>query len=250
VPHVSGDDILNLIRPIPNIEVRLEGGLWLRGSSWIFGYAPKIRVAGELPPGTEVIIDGEAAEEREPRVYATSGSERPGNHAVWCAGRSASYEICEPDVRWEESDAGGFSRRVCGAVAAGAGNAHDTLVSVPTSNSVLIGANPGEVFRCDRRPGKLWTGFVPFSVCWALPEDALHCDRSLRRVLLIRPLAPVHSIVPRFRKMSASARVLQWCHAIRDCQRKGLALSPTDAVSEQLWSEYKREARAVWRVAR
>jgi hypothetical protein len=250
VLQVSGDDILNVIRPIPDIEVRLEGGLWLRGSSWISGYAPKIHVAGELPPGTEVIIDREAAEEREPRVYATGNSERPGNHAVWCAGRSASYEICEPDVRWQESDAGGFSRRVCGAVVAGSGNAHGTLVSVPTSNSVLIGANPGEVFRCDRRPGKLWTGFVPFPVCWALPEDALHCDRSLRRVLLIRPLAPVHSIVPRFRKVSVSAAVLQWCQAIRDCQRKALALSSADAVGEQLWREYRREARALWRAAR
>jgi hypothetical protein len=250
VPQVSADDILNVIRPIPDIEVRLEGGLWLRGSSWISGYAPKIHVAGELPPGTQVMIDGEAAEEREPRVYATSSSERPGNHAVWCGGRSASYEICEPDVRWEESDAGDFSRRVCGAVAAGADNAHGTLVSVPTSNSVLIGANPGEVFRCDRRPGKLWTGFVPFRVCWALPEDALHCDRSLRRVLLIRPLPPVHYIVRRFRKMSVSARVLQWCHAIRDCQRKRLALSPADAASEQLWREYRCEAKAVWRAAR
>ena len=250
VPQVSGDDILNVIRPIPDIEVRLEGGLWLRGSSWIAGYAPKIHVAGELPPGTQVIIDGEAAEEREPRVYATGTSERPGSHAVWCAGRSASYEICEPDVRWQESDADGSSRRVCGAVAAGADNARSTLVSVPTSNSVLIGANPGEVFRCDRRPGKLWTGFVPFPVCWALPEDALHCDRSLRRVLLMNPLPPVHLIMRRFAKMTASARVWQWCDAIRDSQRKGLALSPADAVSEQLWREYRREARAVWRAAR
>jgi hypothetical protein len=250
VPQVSGDDILNLIRPIPDIEVRLEGGLWLRGSSWIAGYAPKIHVVGELPPGTEVMIDGEAAEEREPRVYATSSSERPGNHVVWCAGRSASYEICEPDVRWQESDAGGLSRRVCGAVAMGGGNARDTLVSVPTSNSVLVGANPGEVFRCDRRPGKLWTGFVPFRVCWALPEDALHCDRSLRRVLLIEALPPVHWIVRRFRKTSLSAGVLQWCQAIRDCQRKGLAVEPADAANKQLWREYRREARAVWRAAR
>lgn len=250
VPQVPGDDILNLIRPIPDIEVRLEGGLWLRGSSWISGYAPKIHVAGELPPGTEVLIDDEAAQEREPRVYATSGSERPGDHVVWCAGRSASYEICEPDIRWQEPDADDSSRRVCGAVAAEVGNGHDTLVTVPTSNPVLIGANPGEVFRCDRRPGKLWTGFIPFRVSWALPEDALHCDRSLRRVLLMNPLSPVHSIMPTCRKMSVSTRVFQWCQAIRDCQRKGLALSPADPVSEQLWREYRREAKALWRAVR
>jgi hypothetical protein len=122
-------------------------------------------------------------------------------------------------------DSDGSSRRVCGAVVAGGDNADGTLVNVPTSNSVLIGADPGEIFRCDRRPGKLWTGFVPFPVCGALPEDALHCDRSLRQVLLINPLPPVHLMVRRFTKTSASARVLQWCHAIRDSQRKGLVAS-------------------------
>lgn len=250
VAQIPGDDVLNLIRPIPDIEVRLEGGLWLRDSSWIAGYPPKIHIAGELPVGTEVMIDGEAAEEREPRVYVTGSSGRPGSHAVWCAGKSASYEICEVDVRWEEWKADSFSRRVSGAAVAGAEKANEILISVPTSNPVLIGANPGEVFRCDKRPGRQWTGLVPFAVCWALPEDALHCDRRLRRVLLVKPIAPVHSVVWRYRRKSASASILQWCHAIRDCQRKGLTLSPADESSEPLWREYKREARAVWRAAR
>lgn len=250
VPQVPGDDVLNLIRPIPDIEVKLEGGLWLRDSSWIAGYPPKIHIAGDLPLGTEVMIDGEAAEEREPRVYVTGGSGRSGSHAVWCAGKSASYEICEPDVRRDEWKTDGFSRRVSGAVVAGAGNAHGIVASVPTSNPVLIGANAGEVFRCDKRPGKQWTGLVPFAVCWALPEDALHCDRRLRRVLLVKPIAPVHSVVWKYRRKSASGSILQWCHAIRDCQRKRLVLSPAGEASEQLWREYKREAKAVWRAAR
>jgi hypothetical protein len=250
VQQVPGDDVLNLIRPIPDIEVKLEGGLWLRDSSWIAGFPPKIHIAGDLPLGTEVMIDGEAADEHEPRVYVTGGSDRPGSHAVWCAGKSASYEICEPDVCRDEWKEDGFSRRLNGAAIVGAGNAHEIVTSVPTANPVLIGANPGEVFKCDKRPGRQWTGLVPFAVSWALPEDALHCDRRLRRVLMVNQIAPVHSVVWRYRRKSASASILQWCHAIRDCQRKGLALSPADEARERLWREYKREARAVWRAAR
>lgn len=250
VPQVPGDDVLNLIRPIPEVEIRLESGLWLRGSSWIAGYAPKVHITGEMPPGTEVMIDGEAAQEREERIYVTANSERPGNHTVWCAGKSAGYEICDPDVHWQEWKNEDSSYQVYGAAVAETSNAREGLISVPTSNPVLVGANPGELFRCDKRPGKQWTGPVPFPACWALPEDALHCDRSLRLVMLVNPIAPIHCTIWRYRKTVAPAGVLQWCHAIRDCQRKGLALSPENAATEQLWRSYVREARAVWRAAR
>jgi len=250
VPQVPGDDVLNLIRPIPDVEIRLESGLWLRGSSWIAGYPPKIHITGEMPPGTQVMIDGEVAQEREEGIYVTGNSECRGNHTVWCAGKSAGYEICDPDVHWQEWNNGDSSCQVYGAAVAETNNAREALISVLTSNPVLLGANPGEVFRCDKRPGKQWTGVVPFPVCWALPEDALHCDRSLRRVLLVNPIAPIHSTT-RYGKTAARAGgVLQWCHAIRDCQRKGLALSPGDGATEQLWRSYTREARALWRAAR
>lgn len=250
IPQLPGDDILNVIRPIPDVEVRLEGGLWLRDSCWIAGYAPKIRVVGEIPLGTEVTIDGEKAVECEEGVYVAGNSERVGNHIVWCAGKSARYEICESDVRWEDWQVDGFMRRVFGAAVAQSGNACETLVNVPTSNPVLIGANPGEFFRCDARSGKQWSGLVPFPVCWALPEDALHCDRSVRRVLLVTPILPVHAIAGTYWNKRRRASVLLWCQAIRDCQQKRLTLMPTNAASEDLWREYKREARAVWRAVR
>lgn len=251
VPQVPGDNILNLIRPVPDIEVLLEGGLWLQDSAWMAGYPPRIHITGEVPAGTRVTIDGEVAEETDGSVYRTGDSERTGTHVVWCAGKSASYSICELDEGWEQWEAYQFPRgSVCGAVATRASNAPETLTSVPTTNPVLIGANRGEIFRCDVRPGKQWTGFVPFPVCWALPADPLHCDRSLRRVLLITPVPPVHSVMSGSTKVRVASSVLQWCYAIRDCQRKRLALSPGDTTSEQLWKEYTREAKAVWRAAR
>lgn len=250
IPQAPGDDILNVIRPIPDVEVRLEGGLWLRNSCWIVGYPPRVRVVGEMPPGTEATIDGEKATEREQGIYVTGSSERVGSHIVWCAGKSARYEICEWDVHWEEWQADGFARCVFGAAVAQSGNACETLVNVPTSNPVLIGANPGEVFRCDARTGKQWSGLVPFPVCWALPEDALHCDRSVRRVLLVTPIPPVPAKAPTHWNKRQRASALLWCQAIRDCQQKRLALMPADEASEDLWREYKGEARAVWRTAR
>lgn len=250
IPQVPGDDILNVIRPIPDVEVRLEGGLWLRDSCWMAGYAPRVRVAGEIPPGAEVTIDGEKATEREQGVYVADNSERVGSHIIWCSGKSAGYEICEWDVRWEEWKAEDFTRRILGAAVSLSSDARETLVNVPTSNPVLIGAIPGEVFRCDARAGKQWSGVVPFPVCWALPEDALHCDRCVRRVLLVRPIPPVRANAAAHWNKSGRAIVLLWCQAIRDCQQKRLELMPADAASEDLWRKYKEEARGVWRAAR
>lgn len=250
IPQIPGDDILNVVRPIPDVEVRLDGGLWLRGSSWIAGYPPRIRVVGEMPSGTEVVIDGERATEHEEGIYATGSSASVGSHVVWCAGKSATYELCEWDVRWDEWKADGFARPVCGAAVVPSSAVQETLVSVPTSNPVLIGANAGEVFRCERRPGKRWSGLVPFAVCWALPEDALHCDRSLRWVLLVNPVPPVQTVWLPSGKKTARTSILLWCQAIRDCQQKGLAVAPADGACEELWRQYKQKAKAVWRTAR
>jgi hypothetical protein len=251
VPQVAGDDILNLVRPVADIEILLEGGLWLWDSSWMAGYPPRVHVVGELPSETRVTIDDEVAEEREGRVYRTTGSELPGTHVVWCAGKSVSYSICEPAAGRERWEAYAFSRgSVCGAAVMHLSNAPEILVSVPTANPVLVGAHPGEIFRCDARPGTVWTGFVPFPVCWALPEDPLHCDRSLRRVVLVTPIRTVRRVVTKTVKKRQLSQVLQWCQAIRDCQRKRLEQLPGDGASKDLWKEYAREAKAVRRTMR
>lgn len=253
IPQVPGDDIRNLIRPVPDIEVVLEGGLWLWGSAWMAGYPPRVHITGEMPAGAGVTIDGELAEESEGRIFCTLNSEHPGTHLVWCDGKTASYSICEPEEGWEQWEAWRFPRGVvCGAVAlrGGASDGAETLTSVPTTNPVLIGAKAGEIFGCDARPGKQWSGFVPFPVCWALPMDPLHCDRSLQRVLLVKPVAPDRCVASKSTGRAAPSSVLQWCYAIRNCQRKRLAVSPDDAASERLWKEYAAVAKTIWRAAR
>lgn len=249
VPQVPGSDLLNLIRPLPGIEIRLEGGLWLRGNSWLAGYPPTIHVAGTMPAESEVNIDGELAQEREEGIYVTSNFDNPGSHIVWCAGKSVSYELCEPDTHWQDWNGNQSLHRVFGAGVAGI-ESYETLIRAPTSNPVLVGANPGEVLWCDTRPGRYWVGPVPFPVVWALPEDAMHCDRSAWRVVLVKPIPPAHSIVRREPRKGAQTRVIQWCQAIRDSNKKRLALWPADAGSEELWKAYAREARAIWRAAR
>ena len=64
----------------------------------------------------------------------------------------------------------------------------------PASNPVLIGARPGEIEICtprsDVRVG-LCVGFPWFEPIWAIPANALHCDKRTARVLLIGSPQPV-----------------------------------------------------------
>jgi hypothetical protein len=252
VPQASGNDILNLIRPVPDIEILLEGGLWLRNSTWIAGYPPEIRVGGEIPVGSIVTIDGETAENAGDRIFRTAASKSTGTHVVWCGGKTTSYSISEPEEHWERWEAVRSSGgTVCGALVTRESNTEkpESLLSVPTSNPILIGAKPGEIFRCDARPGAQWMGFVPFPVSWALPSDPLHCDRSARKALLVNAINPSRGTMRRFRDPITNS-VLHWCYAILDCRRKGLAVSPGDGESRQLWSDYMTEAKRIRRMSR
>ncbi len=253
VPQVAGDGLLNLVRPIPDIEILLEGGLWLHGSAWMAGYPPSVHITGQMPACVSVTIDGEVAEEGDEKSYRTPNSANQGTHTVWCAGKTASYSISEPEEGWEQWEAYPDTRGgICGATTTRSekNGTQETLITVPTTNPILIGAIPGQIFRCDARPGRQWSGFVPFAACWALPADPLQCDRSVRRVLLIRQVSPAQGRLGRPSKNSIRRNILQWSYAIRDCQRKRLPVSPDNAVSEGLWREYTAAARATWRAAR
>lgn len=242
-PPVEGDKILNALRPQPDLDLVLEGGVWLHDSTWLAGYPPQITVSGVRPPDQPVHINRVPALEREDGSYSTPGCDKPGDYAVWCAGKSRGYSIAEPQAmcdRWEPHSYHGGS--VCGALVTTGRDASRPPVTVPASNLVLIGAEPGQVFYCPPQVGTEWTGFVPFPVVWALPADPLRCDRSLRKVVLLTLLAPKASggRVERPRKTDSSC--WRWSKAIRDCRRKGLTLSPGDEGAEALWWAYVARA--------
>ena len=49
LPLSSDADILNILRPLPEIEIALEGGIRLAYNTWLLGYPPAIHVYGDSP---------------------------------------------------------------------------------------------------------------------------------------------------------------------------------------------------------
>ncbi len=116
-------------------------------------------------------------------------------------------------------------------------------VTVPMSNPVLLGANPGEIFYCSCRGVARWKGFIPFDVVWALPAQPLRSDKKSVNILQFSS-APV---VPA--KVQTKAAV-EWSVAILDASRKGLKIANDTPESAACWKDYKKIARGIWRAAR
>lgn len=249
LPHSSGNDILNILRPLPEVEIELDGGLWLYDSVWLTGFPPKISVSGDIPPHTEVRIDNHPAVLQANGGFIASGWDGDGNHIVWCGGTQAKYSIASPSPGWDLWQPYDYADgTLCGAIATPRHAAQ--LVTVPTTNRVLLGAKPGEVFRCEARAGTEWTGFVPFEVVWAVPDNALHSDKNLHRVRLIAPISPGQQVETRTSRRKERLTIWRWCQAILDCKRKGLLIWPIDSETERLWQNYSLLARAIWRTLR
>ena len=246
LPHASGNDILDVLRPLPKVEIELDDGLWLYDSVWLSGFPPKISVSGDIPSHTEVRIDDRPAALQANGSFTAPGWDQEGNHMVWCGGTQAKYSIYSPSPNWEPwQPYDYFGGTVCGAIAMP--RKADQLATVPITNRVLLGAKPGEIFRCGMRAGTEWTGFVPFKVVWAVPDDALHSDRSNHSVLLFAMVPPnLHTGAGKFNRREKLA-VWCWCQSILDCRRKGLPISPVRSEAEQLWRDYARLARKMWR---
>lgn len=259
LPSTQGS-ILDALCPQPDVEIALTGGIRLQRSTWLEGFAPRIRLRGDAGAAGEVWIDGKLATAApEDGAYAVEHCDAPGDHQVWCAGKSASYSIASGDEAWEPWDAYRWSFGEAGAVETSERPAICGVLTLPprpndrearqvsrrglviaASNPVLLGRAPGQVYgaplRGDLR-ARTCTAFPPFDPVWALPGDALHCDKRSSRVLLIGPLREPEMATP-------NANVMAWCSAILAASRKGLLTEPGTAEVGALWKRYKLIARA------
>lgn len=239
----AGHDPFYALKPAPDIDIEFEGGLLLHDSAWLSGYPPQIRVTGQTNGGSRVLIDGKEAHAAD-GLYTADGFDAPGLHLVECEGlsRSRSYSIEEPAESWEQWVAYAFSSAdVCGPLVTLWPEARRNRVfTVPMSNPLLLGAEPGQVFRCSHRNVAYWQGFVPFEVVWALPAQPLICDKKTSRILRFSsaPIAPAN-------RNSRPPR--GWCSAILDASRKGLRIESGSPDSAAQWIEYKKTARNIWR---
>jgi hypothetical protein len=263
-PSATGD-ILDALRPLPDVEISLAGGIRIGRQTWLEGFPPMIQLRGDATAIVAVQIDGIEATRDSDGNYTAGGWNTPGDHSVSCVSGSRTYSIRRGREEWAAWDAYRWS---LGEIGAESKHSHPALcgvlvrppqavgtgcrpIVVPSSNTVLIGAAPGQLEICARRSdisAGLCIGFPHFEVVWALPADAIHCDKRATHVLALGPLPAVAR-----RNESAerppTKRELQdiytWCEAILSVGRKGLATHPSDSHVTDLWKSYKRAARAL-----
>ncbi|MSV35494.1 MAG: hypothetical protein EXQ47_07845, partial [Bryobacterales bacterium] len=103
VPLGPGSDPLYAIKPAPDIEIELEGGVCLHNSVWLAGFPPRIKLLGDLSGPVKLLIDGKEAIPAAEGSFAVEGYDLPGQHLVYCKGPSCSrsYWIEEPPDAWE-----------------------------------------------------------------------------------------------------------------------------------------------------
>jgi len=270
----SDGEILDALRPLAEVNIALVGGIRIERQTWLSGFPPSIQLRGDTSTIGVVRIDERDASLTPGGGYVVvPGWDSPGEHSVWCTSDSRTYAIRSGPEDWESWDAytwslgevgadGTQSRpAICGVLVRPPRSARSDsrAIVVAASNPVLIGAGPGEIEICtprgDVRAG-LCVGFPWFEPIWAIPADALHCDKRTARVLLIGPAQPVatgdRQVSTRPIGRVSHHRVLglgahTWCTAILTAGRKGLQTEPSRAEIADLWKTYKRYARGLWR---
>lgn len=244
LPLDQGVDPLYALKPESDVQIELEGGVCLRNSVWLAGYPPQIKIFGEHDLPLTVLIDGRHSQQIGDGVFAVEGYDQPGQHSVYCEGLSLSrtYSIEEGPESWEEWPAYKFGQAdICGPLVELKDQAAaQRPFAVPMSNPLLIGAEPGQVYRCSLRKARFWKGFVPFDVVWALPAQPLICNKKTARILQFG------DVQPKPLKTGVSGQWI-WSNAILDASRKGLQIeNPSDA-SIAYWREYRKAARDIRR---
>src|SRR5260370_31466873 len=143
-------------------------------------------------------------------------------------------EICD---RWLEYQ---FNQAyICGPLVC-ARDASKVLLSVPMTNPLLIGAEPGQVFRCPSRSVSVWKGYVPFDPVWALPSQPLICDKKTARIIQLNDARVVN-------KGAKPKRTPTWCNALLGASRKGLTLQSGSLEAKAPLCQYSRLARNIRR---
>lgn len=195
-------DIFDALRPLADVDIVLEGGIRLELLTWLTGYPPRIRLRGDVQAIGNVMIDGQEATLSPDGAYVVPGWDLTGQHQVWCASASRSYSIREGAEEWEAWDAytwsiGNFSAAgqagrpaICGVLIRPpcVVPKESRTVLVPASNPILLGPVPGQIQTCGVRHdvrAETCTGFPWFDPVWAIPADALRCDKRVARVLLV-----------------------------------------------------------------
>ncbi len=266
LPWTDNSDILNALRPLPQVEIALEGGICLGYSSWLAEHPPSIRVYGDPDHTGAVQIDRQNATASDDGRYTAPGWDSVGPHQVWCKGATKSYTLVRrepPSQSWAAFSfpapgARGGRIAICGPLvraftdsqADGEEAATSEIIQIAPANPVLLGSVPGQVVVTYPRPdvrGAQCLVASPFAPVWAIPAQPLHCDKRENRVRLVGEPFPPGEGSGEVKARISRLSIEQWCSAIQDAGRKGLAVEPADPAVVELWRRYRRYARDLWR---
>lgn len=234
----SSDEILEAMRPHPDADIELTGGLPLDGSRWLTGMPPEIRIAGaDAVPG-DVTIDGFTATLADTDRWIAPEWDSIGQHQVRYAGLSRTYEIADLEEDWPFWSAHpgpGFA--ISGARALSTGARMPVAVEGPAC--WLLGPKPGQIVWAPAIAGQIAACGIPeFAPIWSIPP------KIGRRRPVAQLIGNARWPQPDERSASRDA-VQQWAKVIR--MARNIAGTPQDAA---LWNAYADEARRLWRRVR
>jgi hypothetical protein len=255
VPMRDERDILNALCPSHEIEPHFVGGIRLERNIWLAGYPPRIRFTGELAEGFDVKIDNHPAQPASDGAFEASGWDSEGEHRLWFGDRSKTYSLRTMGEAWEQWHAHdlGTGSAICGATICQLDGQQCTQVRIPVSNPLLVGAQPGEIFRCQIRNdlrSKAVIALVPFTPVWALPLDPIHADKRVARILPLNLLEAVMTVEQPTRRFQLNNTIHKWVTAINDAGRKQLTLSDESDSARDLWYRYRTIAKQLWKQGR
>jgi hypothetical protein len=218
---------------------------------------------GDVGAAGQVLIDRQPAQVVSQGHLVATKWDSPGMHEVWCSSASKTYTIEEGPENWDAWDAYDWSLgeqrcgdpRVPAAICGVLVRPHDQRargrisVTVPSTNCLLIGAHPGEIYECRLRSGLRVSAVVAFpwfKPVWALPPNPLVCDKASSKIVLIVGSEQLGPGTPSTGRGQRQA-IANWCRVILDAGRKGLTVESAGGDAGKLWREYKLAARTIWR---
>jgi hypothetical protein len=253
LPASFSADILDALRPAPDVQIHLRGGIRLQHSQWLTGFPPAIALVGAAADATPVVtIDGQPATQGSDGAFTAPRWDGPGEHLVACDALTRTYSLVAPPDSWDAWPAHSQSGQVAicgGAVAMISPQAVRPAVVVPATNPLLLGQHPGQIYLCPTRTDfrlGFCSGAPPFRPVWAVPAAPLKADKSTARILLLDWPAPRETGT----NIVTGAAVRQWVQAILDCSRKGLPIANESSQADAIWLACRKQARAIWRRTR
>ena len=252
--HNPADGILNILRPVHDVEIELHGGIRIQYLQWLLGHPPQVRLRGQHD-NLEVMIDQQAATHDENRNYTVPGWDTQGFHRAACGGATASYELIDPPLEWDRFSAFTYKTRadslfqtnVCGPLVST--ELQSTVLLERIGGTYLLGPVPGQVAFAAPAPGvrvPAFLGAADFPIVWAVPASPLLANKETSSIKLFRHELP--EVCKDLSKPSAAVRL--WASLVMEASYKRLQIDPAKDDARSLWLKYKSVARRIKRGSR